>query len=113
MSWQIRRRRSFSAQTDDNGQCNDTQDIVNDSRAQDSVSGTGIESTQFFQGFNGDADRSCSQNNADENILPEQRCHFRILIHIKGICQEEAAHQRYNNTQQGDDKGGKPCFFSS
>ena len=101
----------LSAQADDNGEGDDAQDIVNDGCTQDGVSGTGIQCAQLFQRLNGDADRSCSQHNADEDVLPEQLCHLRILFRVVEVCQEKAAYQRNDNAQQSDNEGGKACLF--
>ncbi len=101
----------LAAQTDNNSQSDNAQNVIDYGSTQNGIAGTGVQGTQFLQSFYGDADGSCSQDNADENVLPEQGSHFRILFRIVEVGEEKSAYQRNNDAQQGNDKGGKSCLF--
>ena len=93
-------------QTRDNGECNDTEDIVNYGRTQNSVAGTRIELPHFLERFNRDAHGCCGKNDAHKNILQHHHrfaCAVRRLV--EKVRQRKTTQQRHNHADQSNDKG--------
>ena len=99
--------------TGNNSQGNNTEDIVDDCRAEDGVARLSVQLANFLERFNGNADRSSRENNADENILEQflLRHQSEIAAVVKERHQTKAKNNWYDNAQAGDNHRCLAGFF--
>ena len=95
--------------TDNKSQNNNTDNIVNDSRADDGSSHLALDFAQLLQGRHRNADAGCGHNRAHKNgfveVLASPGRHS-----IKSHIQKRAGHQRDKHPEAGNQKCHRSCF---
>ena len=89
-----------AGQATDDGQGNQAQHVVDQSRRQNGVAHLGIQLADLLQCLHCDADGSCSKDGADEHILQKSAG----LNHAGPVCEHRqtcAQHQWDDHAQQG------------
>ena len=92
--------------TGDNGKGHDAQHVVDDGGAQNGVARTGGQLPNLLQSLYRDADGGGGQDHADKDVLQEG-----VSSGIEEAGQREAACQRDQNTDEGDDESGCACLL--
>ena len=89
------------------GEHDDTDDVIDDSGAEDSLPDAAVEMTHFLEDLDGDTDGGRGHNAADEDrleefISPERR--EAVYSHIE----EGTSRERHKHADTGDDESGEP-----
>ena len=92
-----------------NGQNDDTQNIVDNGRAQYCCADPAFQLAHLAQRLDRDRNRGCGQNDADERRLEHVHLIARVVVEHKIAA--HAAEKRHDNTDHGDDERGEAGLF--